>query len=853
MLGDAYIAGRSTAADFPRAASPTNGFQTVCSSCQELPPATDAFVLALQESATAAPSLSFTSLNMNFGPQPVGAQNIPPLFSALINTGDAPLNVSSIAVSGPSSSSFALVGTDPCIGTPMQPRATCSFEVSFSPASVGPAEAFVTVTDDAPGSPHVLSVVGIGSGPLAVPSPTSISFANQPQGSISPAKVVTIFNQGNQPLQVANLAPAGPDKAQFAVQSNTCGSNGVPGGASCSLNVVFAPLGIGPYQAEIDVIDNSGGLTGAKQVIALTGTGVVAAPIANVSPAALTFGTLAVGTTSGPQAITLRNLGSAALTLSQVKFTGPDAPSFAISPSNTTCPTGGGTVAIGSVCIIEIDFAPQTSGSKSATVNFIDNAAGSPQSISLSAMAIAPTLQISPTAINFAPQSVGTASPSQPITLSNSGTSPVTINGFSVNGANAGDFTENANCSSVLGAGATCQITVIFKPIAAGNRSASISIADNAAGNPHSVALTGAATQTTVSLSPLSISFTNQLVGTASQPVAVTLTNSGTGALMTTSISFSGANPADFLEQDTCKSTIAPAAECTVNVTFRPAAVGARSANLVLGDNAANSPQSIPVTGAATNFAIDPPNVGATSATVTAGQTATYQLNLQSIDGFTGPVTLTCTGAPVGAACSVSPTPITLTANATAPFQVTVTTTARSLVATSDRTSPAMTITSALILSLLLLARPHHQLPQFRQLKHPYPRTQDSHQEFDDHITSRSLNRIPEILNSNLKTASTEVPPIPQANRSTTCTAAPTISRINLSPISLKTLRTISFKITSAAAVTTILLLLVASCGGGNSASQPSGTPPGTYTLTLTASSPSTPSPPTLNLALTTQ
>jgi hypothetical protein len=748
----------------------------------------------------------------------------------------------------------------------MQPRATCSFEVSFSPASVGPAEAFVTVTDDAPGSPHVLSVVGIGSGPLAVPSPTSISFANQPQGSISPAKVVTIFNQGNQPLQVANLAPAGPDKAQFAVQSNTCGSNGVPGGASCSLNVVFAPLGIGPYQAEIDVIDNSGGLTGAKQVIALTGTGVVAAPIANVSPASLTFGTLAVGTTSGPQAITLRNLGSAALTLSQVKFTGPDAPSFAISPSNTTCPTGGGTVAIGSVCIIEIDFAPQTSGSKSATVNFIDNAAGSPQAIALSAMAIAPTLQISPTALNFAQQSVGTASPSQPITLSNSGTSPVTINGFSVNGANAGDFTENGNCSSVLGVRRNLsEITVIFKPIAAGNRSASISIADNAAGNPHSVALTGAATQTTVSLSPLSISFTNQLVGTASQPVAVTLTNSGTGALVTTSISFSGANPADFLEQDTCKSTIAPAAACTVNVTFRPAAVGARSANLVLGDNAANSPQSIPVTGAATNFAIDPPNVGATSATVTAGQTATYQLNLQSIDGFTGPVTLTCTGAPVGAACSVSPTPITLAANATAPFQVTVTTTARSLGALVTPSPPQqvpppislpkpqqMMIMIMLILSLLLLARLRHQLPQLRQLKHRCPRTQDS-REFDDHITSRSPNRIPKILNSNLTTVSTEVLPIPQANRSTTCTAAPTISRINLSPISLKTLRAISFKITSAAAVTTLLLLLVASCGGGNSASQPSGTPPGNYTLTLTASSPSRPSPPTLNLALTTQ
>jgi hypothetical protein len=148
-----------------------------------------------------------------------------------------------------------------------------------------------------------------------------------------------------------------------------------------------------------------------------------------------------------------------------------------------------------------------------------------------------------------------------------------------------------------------------------------------------------------------------------------------------------------------------------------------------------------------------------------------------------------------------------------------------------------MMIMIALILSSLLLARPHYRPPQFRQLNHPCPGTQDA-QEFDDHITSRSPNRIPEILNSSLTMASTEALAIPQANLSTAASAAPT-----------------TFRIIPAAAVTTLLLLLlVASCGGGNSAAQPSGTPVGTYTLTLTASSPSNPSPPpTLELALTIQ
>src|SRR5262249_39615092 len=155
-----------------------------------------------------------------------------------------------------------------------------------------------------------------------------------------------------------------------------------------------------------------------------------------------------------------------------------DAASFAVSATGTTCPIGG-TVAIGANCLAQIVFAPQTSGSKNAAVDFIDNASGSPQSISLSGTAIAPTLQISTASLAFASQSVGTMSPSQTITLSNTGTSSVTINGIVVTGASANDFTQNGNCSSVLGPAASCQITVVFKPLAAGNCSASISIADN--------------------------------------------------------------------------------------------------------------------------------------------------------------------------------------------------------------------------------------------------------------------------------------------------------------------------------------------------------------------------------------
>jgi hypothetical protein len=444
--GQVYVAGRSTSADFPRAPNPGNGLQIICASCQELPPAADAFVVAFQESAAPAPSVSFSALRIIFPAEAVGAQNIPPLFASVINTGDAPLTISNFGVSGPNLTDFAIVGTDPCIGRPLQPHASCTFEVAFTPSVVGPEEAFLTVQDDAAGSPQVLSMVGVGNGPLAVLSSLSLVFADQPQGSISNAQTVTIQNGGNQDLHLATPAIQGPGSAQFAFQGTICGLP-LPSLSKCNIGVVFKPSGTASYQAEIDVIDDSGGVAGSKQVIALSGTGVAPAPIVSISPAALTYGIQAIGTTSGPQSVTLRNLGSTTLTLSQIGITGPDASSFGFAPGGiNACPVPSGTLAIASNCVVAVDFAPQTSGAKNATLSFVDNASGSPQVIAISGTAIAPTIQVSPTSLSFAPQSVGTMSASQPITLSNTGNSSVSIPPIRVTGLNAGDFSELDNC-----------------------------------------------------------------------------------------------------------------------------------------------------------------------------------------------------------------------------------------------------------------------------------------------------------------------------------------------------------------------------------------------------------------------
>jgi hypothetical protein len=690
--GHLYLAGRTTAADFPRAGNPGNGIQPTCASCQTSQPAADAFVVAIQESGLAAPSVSFTAPRINFESQLIGAQNIPPLFAGVVNTGNAPLNVASLDIIGPNASDFALVLTEACMTAPIPPGPACSFEVSFAPSTGGPEKAFLTFTDDGPASPQVLEVVGIGKGPLAVPSPASLSFGNQPVGTMSAPQFPRLTNLGNQGLNITVFGHGGTGIVQFTVMDDPSCHVGpmftLAPGSSCTFTVTFVPKAVGQFQAEIDVFDDSGNVPGAEQVIPLTGTGTSPAPIVNLLPAQLLFGTQAAGTVSAGQTVALKNSGSAALTLTGVGFTGNDAGSFGIVAAGPSpCPIADGTLAIAASCTVAVDFAPQSGGTKSASLSFTDNAPGSPQTVPIKGDAIAPVIQISPGSLNFAVETVGMTSAAQTVTLSNTGDGPLAITNISLTGASPADFKQTNNCPPSLGNGNACSLSVTFTPTAPGNRSASINIVDNAPGSPHAVPLTGVGALPGVSIAPTTIDFAAQLVGTSSSPVNITVKNAGTGLLVISKISFTGANAAEFTEtKDTCSVTINPNDSCTIPVVFDPATIGSKTAVLTLADNAPGSPQSVAVSGTAMDFSIGPANGGPMSATVKAGDPATYQLQVMSQNGFAGTVSFSqCEGNPPASTCNVAPTMVTVAANSTSAFQVNVTTTAQSL--TTPRTT----------------------------------------------------------------------------------------------------------------------------------------------------------------------
>ncbi len=212
-----------------------------------------------------------------------------------------------------------------------------------------------------------------------------------------------------------------------------------------------------------------------------------------------------------------------------------------------------------------------------------------------------------------------------------------------------------------LAPGASCTATVTFKPSAAGNRTASVNITDDAAGSPHIIPVSGTGIASAFTLSAASLDFGSQLVGAPSAAQTETVTNNGAANLTVSTVTIGGANPSDFaISKDTCGgATVAPSGACVVGVTFTPAVTGTRSATLTFADNAPGSPQSVSLGGVGNNSAPTLSSFSPASSTVGAGA---LTLTLQG-SNFLSTSTVTYNGA-AHPATYVSASALTITLSA---------------------------------------------------------------------------------------------------------------------------------------------------------------------------------------------
>jgi len=344
-----------------------------------------------------------------------------------------------------------------------------------------------------------------------------------------------------------------------------------------------------------------------------------AQPVVSLSPTSLAFGNEQVGIPSSLP-LTLKNTGSATLTIKKVAIAGANGPDFT---QTNTC---GTSVAAGASCTFTVIFNPSWTGTRAGSLTITDNASPTTQTVNLSGTGLAPGVEFTPSSLAFPNQALSTSSTSQAITLTNNGQTALAISGLTVAGSNPTDFAQTNNCGSSLAINASCTITVTFAPQAAWGRTAAIWLTDNALGSPHVAGLMGnGVSGGSASFSPSSLTFATTLMGTTTAAQAVTLSNPGTAPLQIANITAAG----DYSQTNTCGSSVAASGSCTITVKFTPSINGARPGwiDVNLADPAGIQTVSLTGTGASPAPVLVKPR----AASVTFIQTQQYTAYLSNV------------------------------------------------------------------------------------------------------------------------------------------------------------------------------------------------------------------------------
>jgi Abnormal spindle-like microcephaly-assoc'd, ASPM-SPD-2-Hydin len=206
-------------------------------------------------------TFTLSPLSLSFTPQLTGAVS-GAQSETVTNTGSSPVLINRIALTGTNAADFSQSNT--CVSS-LAAGANCTISVTFTPSQFGPRSASITITDSTVGSPHSVSVNGIGltSGPNATLSAASLTFATQLVGTTSPAQSITLTNYGTTTLNITSIT------ATNFGETDTCAA-GLASGASCTISVTFTPSATGSVTGTLSVADNA---LGTPQTVSLSGTG----------------------------------------------------------------------------------------------------------------------------------------------------------------------------------------------------------------------------------------------------------------------------------------------------------------------------------------------------------------------------------------------------------------------------------------------------------------------------------------------------------------------------------------------------------------------------------------------------
>lgn len=503
----------------------------------------------------------------------------------------------------------------------------------------------ISVIDTA--SNTVVATVGVGSQPGSAavnPAGTRVYVPNQSSASVSVIdattnSVIATITGLSTPVATA-VHPSG---AKAYVALNSSNALGVIDAATNTLSASI-PVCSAPYQPVVNgagtrvyVVCTSGSVsvvdTGTASVIATIPVGTNARGIALTGN-----GAQAWVTNTGSNNVSVIDTATNTVTATLMAGSSPwgvagnaAGTRMYVANNASNSVTVFDTGSNGIVATVPVGVGPLAVG----------------QFVQPAAVVATPALALTPSTLAFGVRTVNTTSPLQVVTLSNSGTAPLVIS--SITGS--GDFAFTTTCpisTPPIAPAGTCTVSISFTPLTAAALSGGITIASNAPGSPHVIGLSGtgaAVGVTNIALSPTSLDFGTVTIATASQPFAVTVSNTGFANLLLSGITTSGpfARTSRPSVPPDCGSSVAPGAACSISLVFTPAVPGAASGQLSITHNASGSPSLVSLTGLATAVPVPVLSVAprvvfadqiintATSLALNLSNTGTATLNIGSI------------------------------------------------------------------------------------------------------------------------------------------------------------------------------------------------------------------------------
>ncbi|MBB4662378.1 choice-of-anchor D domain-containing protein [Conexibacter arvalis] len=241
----------------PSAAGPASATVRVVSDSVGAAPLVGLSARGIASGVTAAP--------IALGPIAVGEHAS--ATAAIVNSGNQPLRIASIAAAGPDAARVT-VDAAACTAAPIPAAGGCDVEVAVAPGARGPLDAELRVVSDAPSSPNVVALTASGVQGVAQ-APASVALGNVRVGFFAEAEVA-LENGGDAPLRLGSIAV---DGGAATVVADACSGSALAVGQRCAATVRFAPTAVGVLDARLRV-PNDG--EGGERTIELTGTALPA-------------------------------------------------------------------------------------------------------------------------------------------------------------------------------------------------------------------------------------------------------------------------------------------------------------------------------------------------------------------------------------------------------------------------------------------------------------------------------------------------------------------------------------------------------------------------------------------------